>query len=263
MKTLKLFNSATFQLLLLSPILFLTLSTCSYLPEKQEVSETLIIEENRDFIIITPRREWYSMTGLVFYPGGLVDPHAYVETLSKFALSGIMHEVVIVKMPANLAVLDADKAKWMYNRFGYVKRWVVAGHSLGGVSACKLIHNWPHFFYGLALFAAYPQKSSDISWYTQSVLSIRGEHDGNVSQEDIDKSIEYLPPSLYINSLDEFPMEPEPRTVHYTIPGGNHAYFGKYGEQRGDGEATISQEDQTKETVNILQKWFDSYGWDK
>ena len=58
-------------------------------------------------------------------------------------------------------------------------------------------------------------------------------------------------------------MESEPRTVHYTIPGGNHAYFGKYGEQKGDGEATISREDQTKETVKILQKWFDSYGWDQ
>ncbi len=236
---------------------------CSYLPEKQEISTTLHIEENRDYIIITPNREWFSMTGLVFYPGGNVDPHAYMESLSKFALSGIMHQIVIVKMPANLAILDADKGKWMYSRFPYVKRWVVAGHSLGGVSACTLVHKWPHFFYGLALFAAYPQKSSDISWWTQSVLSIRGENDGFVSQKDIDSKIEYLQPSVYINSLEEFPMEPASRTVHYTIPGGNHGYFGQYGEQKGDGKATISKDDQIKETVKILQKWFDSYDWDE
>lgn len=246
------------------PILFIlvNLSGCSYLPDKQDISEVLIIEENRDYIIITPRREWYSMTGLVFYPGGLVDPHAYIEPLAKFGISGIGHQIVIVKMPANLALLNAEKAKWMYDRFPYVKRWVVAGHSLGGVSACKLIHEWPHFFYGLALFAAYPQPSYNIEWWTQSVLSVRGEFDGLVSQEDIDDKLQYLPPAERIESLDDFPMDPASRTIQYTIKGGNHAYFGNYGEQKGDGEATITAEEQINETIKLLQRWFDSYDWD-
>lgn len=245
------------------PICLISLTSCSYLPDEQDISETLQIEENRDYIIITPRKEWYSMTGLLFYPGGLVDPHAYIEPLSRFAVSGLMHQVVIVKMPANLAILDADKGKWMYDRFPYIKRWVVAGHSLGGVSACQLVHKWPHFFYGLALFAAYPQKSSDIHWWTQTVLSVRGEHDGLVSQEEIDSKLEYLPPSVRIDRLEDFPLEQRSQTVQYTIAGGNHAFFGQYGEQKGDGEATITREQQIKETVNLLQTWFDAYQWDK
>lgn len=244
-------------------LLSLFLGNCTTLPEEQVIGDTLHIEENRDYIIITPNRQWYSMTGMVFYPGGLVDPHAYIEPLSKFAKSGIMHQIVIVKMPANLAILDADKGKWMYSRFPYVKRWVIAGHSLGGVSACQLAHKYPEFFYGMALLAAYPQKSSDIHWWTPTVLSIRGENDGLVSQEDIDSKAEFLPPGIRINSLDEFPSERGSKTVYYTIPGGNHAYFGQYGEQKGDGEATITREEQIKELVKILQKWFDAYDFDK
>lgn len=247
---------------LLFPLLLL--AACSYLPEEEYTPVgALTIEENRDYIIITPNKEWYSMTGLVFYPGGLVDPHAYMELMMKFALSGIMHQVVIVKMPNNLALFNAEKAKWMYDRFPYVKRWVVAGHSLGGVAACKLIHEWPHFFYGLALLASYPQPSYNIDWWTQSVLSIRGEHDGLISQEDIDEKLPYLPPAVRIENIADFPMNPASRTVQYTIKGGNHAYFGHYGEQKGDGEATISREEQMNETVKLLQKWFDSYEWDR
>lgn len=254
----------TFKILIGSLFFFVIgLLSCSKLPEEQILSDTLHIEESRDYIIITPNREWYSMTGVVFYPGGLVDAHSYIEPLSRFAVSGLMHQIIIVKMPANLSILDADKGKWMYTRFPYVKRWVVAGHSLGGTSACQLVHKYPHFFYGLALLAAYPQKTSDINWWTQTVLSIRGENDGLVSAEDLEARAEYLPPAIKINTLEEFPMEKSSKTVYYTIPGGNHAYFGKYGEQKDDGEATITQEEQIKALVKIMQKWFDAYDWDK
>ncbi len=241
----------------------LIFASCTTLPEEQFLHEVLHIEENRDYIIITPNREWPSMTGIVFYPGGLVDPHAYIEPLSKFAMSGLMHQVVIVKMPTNLAILDADKGKWMYDRFPYVRRWVVAGHSLGGVTACKLVHKYPDFFFGLTLLAAYPQKSSDISFWTQTVLSIRGENDSLVTAEEIAAKAEFLPSALVINSLDDFPKDKGARTVYYTIPGGNHANFGHYGEQEGDGQATITREEQISEMVEIMQKWFDAYNWDK
>ncbi|MBT4408301.1 MAG: hypothetical protein HOK84_09365 [Bacteroidetes bacterium] len=243
--------------------LMLFASGCSYLPEVQNLSDTVHVEENRDYIIITPNREWYSMTGLVFYPGGNVDPHSYVEALSRFAVSGLMHQIVIVKMPANLAILNAEKGKWIYDDFSYVKRWVLAGHSLGGVSACRLVHEYPSFFFGLALLAAYPQESSDINWWSQTVLSIRGEHDALVSEDELDSNANFLPPAIKINTLEEFPMNQDSKTVYYTIPGGNHAYFGQYGDQKGDGEATITREKQIKELVNILQLWFDAYNWDE
>ena len=36
------------------------------------------------------------------------------------------------------------------------------------------------------------------------------------------------------------------------IPGGNHAYFGNYGEQRGDGAATITREEQQRITAQEI-----------
>jgi hypothetical protein len=41
----------------------------------------------------------------------------------------------------------------------------------------------------------------------------------------------------------------------YVIQGGNHAGFGNYGEQSGDGEATISNTQQITETANVIEKF--------
>ena len=38
----------------------------------------------------------------------------------------------------------------------------------------------------------------------------------------------------------------------HVITGGNHAWFGSYGEQKGDGTAAISHEEQWLETVNYI-----------
>lgn len=49
-----------------------------------------------------------------------------------------------------------------------------------------------------------------------------------------------------------------PDTVYYTVEGGNHAQFGDYGHQKGDGEPSISEEDQLKQTVKTLLSWLDT-----
>ena len=42
-------------------------------------------------------------------------------------------------------------------------------------------------------------------------------------------------------------------TERIVVEGGNHAYFGNYGEQEGDGTATISREQQQEEAVNAIE----------
>ena len=41
----------------------------------------------------------------------------------------------------------------------------------------------------------------------------------------------------------------------YVIEGGNHAYFGNYGEQAGDSVGEISREEQQRETVGVISLW--------
>ena len=47
-------------------------------------------------------------TGLIFYPGGRVDPRAYAPPLRALAAAG--YYVALVPMPLNLAVFGVDRA---------------------------------------------------------------------------------------------------------------------------------------------------------
>jgi len=42
----------------------------------------------------------------------------------------------------------------------------------------------------------------------------------------------------------------------YIIAGGNHAQFGDYGDQKGDGIASITAAEQIDETVRIVNMWW-------
>lgn len=239
-------------LLLLIPLL----AACSYLPEEQVPAVGVTVYDYREYIEINPTINNYSKTGLVFYPGGLVDPRSYIEPLSQFAISGKGHKIVIVKMPGNLAVLDGNQAAWIYNDFPDVKQWVIAGHSLGGVMACSVIHKYPDFFAGLVLMAAYPQTSTPLNDWPRPVLSLRGQYDGLVDSLTLASYQGLLPQPNWIRDPDSFPFNMKASTVYYTIPGGNHSQFGNYGIQEGDGTATINNKEQAYIVSRMLLKFF-------
>jgi len=46
-----------------------------------------------------------------------------------------------------------------------------------------------------------------------------------------------------------------PKTFYYQISGGNHAQFGDYGAQEGDGVATISVEEQHEQVSSAIIKF--------
>ncbi len=50
---------------------------------------------------------------------------------------------------------------------------------------------------------------------------------------------------------DNLKNTPDDRTEHI-IQGGNHAQFGSYGEQKGDGTASITGKEQVDETVYVI-----------
>ncbi len=223
-----------------------SLQACSYLPEEQIVTDVLGVYETRNYIEITPNSGDFSKTGFVFYPGDLVDPHAYVEPLSRFAVSGIGHKVIIVKMPGNLAIFDSKQGAYMFEDFPNVNRWVIGGHSQGGTMACTAVEKYPDYFKGLVLMAAYPKEKTDLSEWLGMVLSIKGEFDAILERGIIEAREVFLPPN----------------TTYFTISGGNHSYFGKYEIQEGDSEGAISREEQTKITVTKIQNLYDTNGWD-
>lgn len=246
----------------LTAFLLCLVASCTYLPEEQTPSSGVSIYEYRDYIEINPTSNQYSKTGLVFYPGGFIDPHAYIRPLSKFTVSGKGHKVIIVKMPGNLAVLDGNKGAWIYNDFPDVLQWVIGGHSLGGVMACSVVNKYPDFFKGLVLMAAYPQASGNLNDWTGSVLSLRGQFDGLVDSIKLASCVDLLPTPLWISRIADYPKGKDPKTVYFTIPGGNHAQFGNYGIQKGDGLATITNEAQAELVSSLIHRFFFENGWE-
>lgn len=239
--------------------LLLCLQACSYLPETIEPNEAVEVTENRDYIAVEPTDGTHSTTGLMFYIGGFVDPHAYVNWASEFAMKGGGHKIVIVKMPANLAVLAANKGEGLAEEFEDIDRWVVGGHSLGGAMACSLVDKNRSLFEGLVLMAAYPASSVDLSDWSGTVLSLSAANDGYTTEDEIETSKTQLPPEIGVEAIEDIT---ENNSVFYEIEDGIHSYFGDYGLQEGDGTPSITQEEQQTIIVDWLQAFFEANDWE-
>ena len=211
------------------------------MPEALDAMEStpgVEVEEN-SLIVFSPVAG-VSRTGLIFYPGGRVDPRSYAPTAKQIAESGFL--TVIVPMPFNLAVFGAGKASEVIDQFPEIESWVVAGHSLGGSMAARYALQNPENVDGLVLWAAYPAAGDDLSKSILTSASIFGTNDGLVTDQDILSSISLLS----ANNLLQM------------IAGGNHAQFGWYGDQAGDNPAEITRDEQQRmvaeTTIQILEQ---------
>lgn len=172
--------------------------------------------------------------GFVFYPGGKVEHEAYAVLARKLAENDIV--ACIVEMPFRLAVLNANGVKAVFPEYQNVKKWYLGGHSLGGAMAAEYIRKNPddHGIKGLILLAAYGTK--DISASKLPTLSIYGSQDQVLNMKNYHAGKAFLPEGY--------------REV--VIEGGNHAQFGNYGIQKGDGLPAISKDKQMDLTVNAI-----------
>ncbi len=187
-----------------------------------------------NYIDLFPTRTPQKELGILFYPGGLVAPEAYNQLLAQLVLQG--YEVVTIRMPLDLAVIDGNKGLKYLDKFPKVKRWAIMGHSLGGSMAGDVIAANAEKFKALIFLAAYPNKT--LKDVTIPTLSLYGSNDKVVDKTKV-KDTAKLPSNTQI----------------IEIAGGNHAQFGSYGKQNGDGDAAISEDEQhaqTKQAVALL-----------
>ncbi len=198
-------------------------------------------------------------TGFIFYPGAGIEAESYNSWLVQ--LSELGYLAVSVKMPLNLAVLDMDAALRIPNKFPEIDNWIIGGHSLGGAMAIELL-NKPvaaEKFKALVLLAAYPSATTDISNWNGEVLSLSASNDNISSPADIAEGRPRLPASTILTALNE--VDESTPSIFHEIPGGNHAQFGNYGLQQGDGIATISSEDQQETVVAWIDAFLDNQSW--
>ncbi len=179
-----------------------------------------------DRYVFQPRDEEVT-TGFVIYPGARVDPRSYAPFAKEIAREGFL--VIIEPMTLNLAFFSQDAAADAMKAYPEVDEWVVGGHSLGGSMASNFASE--EDVDGLVHWASYPD--DDLSDKDFPALSIYGSKDGVSTAEDVKGARDKMPSN----------------TTYVKIDGGNHAQFGWYGDQSGDGEATISREEQQRIVV--------------
>jgi len=185
-------------------------------------------------IIITPSTEESLLadTILVFYPGGRVDPYAYLPPLAHTAAATGLR-VVVPKAPLNLAIADTRDIEQLASLAGTYTTIATGGHSLGGVRGC-LNADTPLVSH-LVLFASYC--ANDLTARGDlRVLTVLGSFDGLTD------------PAQVSDAANNLPGDPD--TI--TISGANHASFGAYGPQSGDGPSGISSERMHQHLTDIL-----------
>lgn len=162
-------------------------------------------------------------TAIIFYPGAKVEAEAYLPLLDQIRQTGVT--CILVHMPFNMAIFDADAAEEVISRFPEIQHWYVAGHSMGGAMASKFASDHPDQVDGLILMGAYIYGD----YPDEKTLTIYGSLNQSV-EDHID----------YTENIVE-------------IEGGNHAQFGNYGPQKGDPPAEISAEEQQAQTVTAIE----------
>ncbi len=169
---------------------------------------------------------------LVFYPGAKVEEEAYIPLLYRFAEEGM--DVCLVKMPFRLAFLGMNKASDVMAQYPY-ENWYVGGHSLGGAMSAGYAAEHGDALKGVVLLAAYATKKLDEDLLE---IVIYGSEDEVLRDGKIEEGKAFAPG----------------RYFDHVIEGGNHAQFGNYGEQKGDGKALISAGEQQAETVRFVME---------
>jgi len=206
--------------------------------------------DERQTIVLRGEASASDSAGVIFYPGGLVQPEAYLSILAPIADAG--HPVIIVKMPLDLAVTAPNRAAKLLNDMSETdagRSWVMAGHSLGGAMAARFIVREGDRFpliSGLILLGAYPPGNDSLANLGYPVLSIWASEDGLATVEDRRGTRALLPDD----------------TVTAVIQGGNHAGFGEYGPQDGDGVRTISLAEQHRQVQDLILGFLTSVGPD-
>lgn len=167
---------------------------------------------------------------LIFYPGAKVEETAYAPLLRQLAERGV--DVCLVKMPLRLAVFGADRAGAVMAEHSCA-RWYIGGHSLGGAVAANYASSHPGGLEGLVLLAAYPTHPLEGALLQ---ISLYGSEDGVLDRARLEAGRRYAPA----------------RSEELVIEGGNHAGFGSYGPQRGDGAALIPPAEQWAQAADFI-----------
>lgn len=171
-----------------------------------------VVIRDQGIYLLPSRRE--VQAGLLFFPGGLVDPRAYIPLVRRIADRGV--SCAIVKVPFRGAFVEGgevqSRAAEVIKELGQ-SACVVAGHSKGARFAAEFARAHPDVTQGLVLIGSSHPREIDLSALTIPVTKIYATNDGLASPARVRAASGNLPA----------------KTRWVLIRGGNHSQFAWYG----------------------------------
>ncbi|MSO48355.1 MAG: hypothetical protein EXQ49_00390 [Acidobacteria bacterium] len=209
----------------------------------RESTALVSVREGDGATVFMPEGAAADRAGLVFLPGGGVDPAAYLPFVRAVADAG--WPGALVRLPWRMAFSEGAQIE-VWRRVTVVRRsWgvsrpiVLGGHSRGAAMSATFAGRSANDLSGLLLIGTTHPRDEDLSSLTMPVLKIVGTRDCVADAKDSLANLSKLPP----------------HTAWLTIEGANHAQFGYYGSQLGDCRAEISRESQQQQTLDAVVSW--------
>uniref|UniRef100_A0A7S0CE58 Alpha/beta hydrolase fold-5 domain-containing protein n=1 Tax=Proboscia inermis TaxID=420281 RepID=A0A7S0CE58_9STRA len=209
--------------------------------------------------------------GIIFFGGALVDPRGYspmMRMLSDDYRIPVVVPIFTADMSFKMGVCDSGRLAQAQKAFPCVERWVLAGHSFGGIAAYNDAWSMAQqkdgtdikgtigdTIGGVAMIASYVRQDlgcgfsdfSSIGWEWLPFASISASEDMILNVTNYEAGQELLPYS--------------PLVITKEIEGGNHGGFGSYDYSERetllfqiDGNATITPEEQQSITAEIISR---------
>lgn len=217
--------------------------------EMLQDSPQVQVESDAERLSFLPRNP--KSAGIVFLCGSGVAAEAYVPLLRPLAEEG--YPVVIERLPWRFAPLESHKRQACVQAWQDLQQpsaklnhaektehcsWIVSGHSLGAALACRVVKQAPGEVAAVVLIGTTHPKRDNLSNLQIPVTKIYATQDGVAPEKRIRQFESFLPA----------------QTRWVKIEGGNHSQFAHYGPQLMDGWATISREDQQRQTRDVLRQ---------
>jgi pimeloyl-ACP methyl ester carboxylesterase len=183
----------------------------------------VVVRDEAIYLLASPP---HASAGVLFFPGGLVDPRAYVPVVRHVAERGI--SCAIVKLPRRGAFVQRGDGEVHARAHQAVKELsrpqsVVAGHSKGALFAAEFALANRGVTKGLVLIGSSHPRELNLAALSIPVTKIYATNDGLATPARVRATSANLPV----------------HTRWVLIEGGNHSQFASYGFQPGDRFADI------------------------
>ncbi len=175
--------------------------------------------------------------GFIIFSGAKTDEKAYAY------IAKLLHEkgytVVIPKQLFHMSLFGTKHGLEIMASNPDVRKWILIGHSLGGMPVARIAATKPKRLFGVAFLATYA--SVDLSALNIGAIRITADHDGIMNNDFMQR---------YDGNL--------PRNAsNIMLEGANHQGFAAYHSTSGrDGEASLSWQEQNEQTVRLILDYF-------